>query len=140
MITRIKTSKESKERLESLNRALRMSSSAIVLRYAISKSIKCEKNIMEDDDAVCQNTSGFEIARTTLFGEHELLYKLAMGLTQDDPDDVFFPKLTLMHIERGLKLLERDYKFAGNKEKFIMNLINKIIDWYKWGINETKTF
>lgn len=38
----------------------------------------------------------------------------------------FFPKLTNMHIERGLKLMERDYKYAGNKEKFIKNHIKKI--------------
>lgn len=127
MVTRLKTSKESKERLDSLNRVLRMSSNAIVLRYAISRSISCEKDIYSDSDAVYTNNSGFEITRATLYGEHELVYRLAMGITMEDADDIFFPKLTLMHIERGLKLLERDYKFAGNKEKFIINIINKLI-------------
>ena len=44
----------------------------------------------------------------------------------NEDDEKFFPYLTNKHIERGLKILEREYKFAGNKEKFIVNLINKI--------------
>ena len=41
-------------------------------------------------------------------------------------DESFFPKLVNKHIERGLKIMNRDYKLAGNKEKFIKNYIKKI--------------
>jgi len=44
----------------------------------------------------------------------------------DKEDETFFPIHTNKHIERGLKLLEREYKFAGNREKFIINTINKL--------------
>ena len=126
MVTRLKTSKISKERLENLNTVLRMSSNAIILRYAIAKSIECDKNIFEDPDAEVLDNSGFEITRQTLFGENEILYKTLFGISYKDKDELFFPTLTNMHIERGLKILERDYKFAGNKEKFIKNIISKI--------------
>ena len=126
MITRLKTSKFAKERLENLNSVLRMSSNAIILRYAIAKSIICEKNIDDDPDALVLDNSGFEITRQTLFGENEVLYKTLFGVAHSDKDELFFPTLTNMHIERGLKILERDYKFAGNKEKFIKKIIGEI--------------
>lgn len=126
MITRLKTSKLSKERLEGLNSVLRMSSNAVILRYAIAKSLECEKDINNDPDAEVLDNSGFEITRQTLFGENEILYKTLFGVSYTDKDELFFPTLTNMHIERGLKILEREYRYAGNKEKFIKNIINKL--------------
>lgn len=126
MITRMKTSKEAKERLENLNRLLRMSNNAIILRYAISRSLNEDTPIENDINANVMNTSGFEIGRNTLYGENEIIYKLLMDASKEEEDELFFPKLTNMHIERGLKLLEKDYKFAGNKDKFILNIINKL--------------
>jgi DNA sulfur modification protein DndE len=126
MINRLKTSKESKERLENLNRVLRMSSNAVILKYAISRSLSEESDVSLDITAQITNNSGFEISRSTLYGEDEIIYKLLMGVTKDDSDEKFFPQLTNMHIERGLRLLERDYKFAGNKEKFIFNIIKDV--------------
>lgn len=125
MINRLKTSKEAKERLERLNNYLKLSNNAIILRFALAKSISCENNIEEDKDAVINDNYGFEISRHTLFNENETLFKILMNCLNDD-DEKFFPYLTNKHIERGLKLLEREYKFAGNKDKFIINLINKL--------------
>lgn len=127
MITRLRTSKESKEILLSLNAVLRMSSYAVILRYAIARSLQSTKDVYSDPDAKVLNTSGFEITRKTLFGDNEIIYKLLME-AQNLDDEEFFPKLVNMHIERGLKVMERDYKLAGNKEKFIKNYINKIED------------
>lgn len=126
MITRLKTSKIAKERLDNLNTVLRMSSNAVILRYAIAKSLECEKDILNDPDAEVLDNSGFEITRQTLYGENEVVYKTLFGVSYKDKDEYFFPTLTNMHIERGLKILEREYKFAGNKEKFIKNVINKL--------------
>ena len=126
MVTRLRTSKIAKERLENLNAVLRMSNNAVILRYAIAKSIECEKNICEDSDAIVSDNSGFEITRQTLFGDLEVLFKSLFGITYKDKDDLFFPTMTNMHIERGLKILEKEYKFAGNKEKFINNIIKNL--------------
>ncbi len=126
MVTRLKTSRIAKERLDNLNSVLRMSSNAIILRYAIAKSIECDKDVLTDPDAEVLDNSGFEITRQTLFGENEVLYKTLFGVSYKEKDELFFPTLTNMHIERGLKILEKDYKYAGNKEKFIKNIINKL--------------
>ena len=48
MITRLRTSKEAKEILIRLNSSLRLSSNAILLRYAISRSIQTNKNVIND--------------------------------------------------------------------------------------------
>lgn len=126
MIIRLRTSKESKERLESLNRVLRMSSNAVILRYALAKSINETIPVEEDESSVVSNNSGFEINRVTLFGDNEIVYRLLMGVTDISDDEKFFPYLTNRHIERGLKILEREYKLAGNRDKFILNLVDKI--------------
>ena len=126
MVTRLRTSKIAKERLDNLNSVLRMSSNAVILRYAIAKSIECNKNISEDQDAEVLDNSGFEITRQTLFGENEILYKTLFGIGSKEKDELFFPALTNMHIERGLKILEREYRYAGNKEKFLKNIINNL--------------
>ena len=125
MITRLRTSKEAKERLVNLSGVLRFSNNAIILRYAIARSIQSEKKVEDDPDSEVLNNSGFEITRKTLFGDNEVIYKVLMG-AEEVEDESFFPKLTNMHIERGLKLMERDYKMAGNKDKFIKNYINRI--------------
>ena len=125
MITRLRTSKESKERLFNLNTYLRMSSYAIILRYAIIRSIQSDKDINNDIDGEVLNNSGFEITRKTLFGDNEIMYKILMN-AQNLPDEDFFPKLTNKHIERGLKIMQSDYRISGNKDKFFKNYINKI--------------
>lgn len=125
MINRLKTSKEAKERLERLNNYLKLSNNAIIMRFALAKSISHDVDIEEDKDAIVNDNYGFEISRQTLFNENETLFKILMNCLNED-DEKFFPYLTNKHIERGLKILEREYKFAGNKEKFIINLINKI--------------
>lgn len=125
MITRLRTSKESKERLQRLSAVLRFSSNAVIMRYALARSINLDGSIFDDPDAVVNNTSGFEITRNTLFGNNEIIYRLLMNNDIKEDDD-FFPLLTNMHLERGLKLLERDYKRAGNKEKFIKAYIRKL--------------
>ena len=125
MQTRLRTSKEAKELLLYLNSVLRMSNNAIVLRYAIIRSIQSSVSIDNDLDALVKNNSGFEIARSTLFGDDEIIYRTLMNALDMD-DEQFFPKLVNKHIERGLKIVERDYKLAGNKEKFIKSYISKI--------------
>lgn len=126
MITRLRTSKIAKERLDYLNKVLRMSSNAIILRYAMAESIECKKDIKTDPDSEVLDNSGFEITRQTLFGDNEVLYKALFGISFDDKDEYFFPTLTNMHIERGLKILEKEYKLAGNKEKFIKKIISSL--------------
>lgn len=125
MQTRLRTSKESKEILVSLNSLLKMSNNAIILRYAMIRSIQDPLPIDKDPNSEVKNNAGFEISRTTLFGENEIIYKFLMNAITLD-DDIFFPKLVNQHIERGLKIVDRDYKLAGNKEKFIKNYINVI--------------
>ena len=125
MITRLRTSKIAKERLQNLSTVLRFSNNGVILRYALGRSLSLEDDIYSDMDSLVTDTAGFEITRNTLFGDNELIYKLLMD-AMDMNDEDFFPRLTNMHIERGLKLLERDYKKAGNKEKFIRNCISRL--------------
>ena len=84
-------------------------------------------NFEEDSISEVHNNSRFEINRNTLFGDNEIIYKLSMDCF--DNDERFFPYLTNRHIERGLKLLDREYILAGNKDKFILNILSKIKEY-----------
>ena len=61
MQTRLRTSKESKELLNTLNSLLRMSNNAIILRYAMIRSIQATKPIENDTDAVVNNNAGLKL-------------------------------------------------------------------------------
>jgi hypothetical protein len=47
--------------------------------------------------------------------------KLNKHLTEEE----FFPKITKFYLEEGVELLESEYSYANNFERFFKNLINK---------------
>lgn len=62
--------------------------------------------------------------RYTLLGNDETLYKLLFSehLQMEISDD-FFPVLLNAHLERGIRLLNSELKYTGNKEKFFSTLL-----------------
>ena len=92
MIVRLKTSKEARIILDNLNRVLRMSNNAVILRFAISKSIMHEVPIEEDPISEVHNNSGFEINRNTLYGENERIFYSRLFDNGRSPNRFFFRK------------------------------------------------
>ena len=126
MNIRLKTSAEMETLLVELQSGLQMSSKAAVMRLAIGFSL-----LMSDDP---RNTSsnydtkvldGQEYLRLTILGNDDGLYKLLMeqSLYSNLSDDDFFPQLVFAHIERGLKKLNSEFRYAKNKESFYKELI-----------------
>lgn len=124
MIFKIKTSKNTDEILKSLKDKTYITPN-LLMRLAIAKSIRIpeEKNNIEDF-YYATDSNGFEINRHTLTGSYDSIYKCLMEQCCNNhlSDEEYFPIHIKFHIERGTKLLEKDYELAQNTESFIKNL------------------
>ncbi|MEH6908878.1 DNA sulfur modification protein DndE [Neobacillus drentensis] len=115
---RLKTSKETGEKLVSLQAATSLTWN-ILSRIAVSISLK-DPSIPE----LVENKAGVEIHRNAMTGENDYIYKalIRQHANRNISDEEYFPDLFNAHLERGIVLLENEYKHAGNYEKLLLNL------------------
>lgn len=128
MITRLKTTTDVENKLVELDRRIKLSSKAAIMRLALSYSIKIKTDPRVQNDITrhydIRKQDGLDYQRLTIFGQNEELYKLLMinQLGTDITDEEFFPELTFFHIERGINLLYSDYLYINDKDKFFEKL------------------
>jgi DNA sulfur modification protein DndE len=118
---RLRTSKQSEEKLKNLQSTTNLTPN-ILVRLAISLSLKVKSMPSED----LANTNGLEFNRNTLTGEYDYIFKalITQHAEREVTDEEYFPSLFNLHLERGVSLLDSEYKHAGNYEKFIINLMS----------------
>lgn len=118
---RLKTSKDTMDILKQLQTNTNLTPN-ILARLAISLSLLLEEPIEHFES----DTNGLEFNRNTLTGTQDFVYKaiIAQQLGRPVSDEEYFPTLIKKHLDRGAKLLENEYKYAGNYEKFIKSLAN----------------
>ncbi len=116
---RLKTSKQTGERLVALQGATGLTWN-ILSRIAVSLSL----NIPTMPKLV-ENKSGVDIHRNAMTGENDYIYKalIRQHAKRNISDEEFFPDLFNAHLERGIELLNNEYKHAGNYEKLLLNLL-----------------
>ena len=128
MITRLKTTTDVENKLVELDRRIKLSSKAAIMRLALSYSIKIKTDPRVQNDITrhydIRKQDGLDYQRLTIFGQNEELYKLLMinQLGTSITDEEFFPELTFFHIERGINLLYSDYLYINDKDKFFEKL------------------
>lgn len=119
---RLKTSKDTGERLKYLQSTTGLTWN-ILSRIAVALSLRIPSipNLVE-------NKSGVEIHRNAMTGEHDYIFKalIRQHAKRHVTDEEYFPDLFNAHLERGIVLLENEYKHAGNYEKLLQNLLNMI--------------
>ncbi|WP_079476232.1 DNA sulfur modification protein DndE [Marinococcus halophilus] len=118
---RLRTSKYTEEKLKYLQSTTNLNPN-ILSRLAISLSVKLP-TLPEINP---QDANGLEFNRNTLTGEYDEVFKilLTQHAKREISDEEFFPNLFNSHLERGIDLLESEYKHAGNYEKFIINMLS----------------
>jgi len=122
---RLKTSRNAKEKLLDLKSSLNITPN-ILSRYAIALALKQSKLIIEDESF---DSNGLEFRRDVLLGDYDPIFKgLFIQKYGSLSDTEYFPDLIKKHIEVGINLLHSEYKYAGNKNKFIKTLLD---DEYK---------
>lgn len=116
---RLKTSKYAAEKLKQLQATTHITPN-ILARIAVSLSLKDSNPV-----SAVENTMGLDINRTTLTGEFDYIYKalIAQHAKREITDEEYFPDLFNSHLERGIRKLSNEYQYAGNYEKFIINLL-----------------
>lgn len=116
---RLKTSQETGEILKSLQNSTGLTWN-VLSRIGVALSLNDPTLPPEVSD-----TAGVEIHRNTMTGEHDYVYKalIRQHAGYHVPEEEYFPDLFNRHVERGIRLLEGEYKLFGNYEKVLTNLL-----------------
>jgi DNA sulfur modification protein DndE len=120
---RLKTSKSTAERLKFLQNSTGLTPN-ILARYAVVLSLKEKQPV----NPIVRDSAGQEFNRPTLTGKYDIIFKalIAQREGREISDEEYFPGLFNAHLERGAILLENEYRYAGNYQKMIFNLLDRI--------------
>ncbi|WP_213421297.1 DNA sulfur modification protein DndE [Bhargavaea massiliensis] len=116
---RLKTSSATGERLLTLQANTGLTWN-VLARIAVALSLN-DPSIPE----AAPDRNGLEIHRNALTGEMDFVYKtlIKQHSKRNVSEEEYFPELFNAHIERGMELLENEYRYAGNFEKLLLNLL-----------------
>ena len=129
MILRIRTTADVELKLSDLDKKLKLSSKAAIMRLAIACSLKMNGDPRIKADEVRhydgRNQDGLDYQRLTVFGQMEEYYKILITEFAQNAitDEEFFPELTYYHIERGVNYLNSEYRYLNDRDKFFNKLI-----------------
>ncbi|KAB7707123.1 DUF1832 domain-containing protein [Bacillus aerolatus] len=120
---RLKTNTKTAEILKSLQSTTNLTPN-ILSRLAISLSLR-DQNM---PNSVQSDNGGLEFNRNTLTGDQDYFYKVLIRqhANRSVEEEDYFPGLFNAHLARGAELLEQEYKYSGNYDKFIVNLVKQI--------------
>ena len=120
MIFRLKTSKQTQEIFEELERRTNFKTYTLV-KHAIAWSV-AEKTSVKDFKS---DSNGLDLNRQTITGDNEEYFKAMFELIEGRflGEDEFFPKYVKAHIDRGSKLLLDMYNHAGSVDKYILHVL-----------------
>ncbi|MED4057783.1 DNA sulfur modification protein DndE [Niallia taxi] len=123
MSNRLKISKETSDKIIELQAPTNFTRN-ILVRLAIGLSLQDPSmpKIIKD-----KSSGGLDIDRFILTGEYDLVYKtlITQHAKMKLTDEEYFPDWFNAHLDRGIALLESEYKHAGNAEKFMINLLKR---------------
>ena len=117
----LRTSKYAAECLKQLHSATNITPN-ILIRFAVSLSLR-------NPDAVevvpKEFSDGLTLHRSTVTGNYDFVYfaLIAQHCQREITDQEYFPGLFSAHLERGIRLLNSEYKSAGNSERFFKSLM-----------------
>ena len=116
---RLKTSHQTAEILKYLQSCTGLTPN-VLARLAISLSLLDQEPVAN----FITNANGIEFNRHTLTGQYDVVFKCLIAKHENRPitDNEYFPDLIKLHLDRGSAKLQNEYKYAGNYEKFIINL------------------
>ncbi|WP_461673167.1 DNA sulfur modification protein DndE [Priestia megaterium] len=121
MSNRLKISKKTSDKLLELQTYTNFTRN-ILVRLAVGLSLQDPSMPELPNDKA---GGGLEIDRSVLTGEYDFIYKtlITQHAQKEISDEDYFPTLFNAHLERGITLLDTEYKHAGNMEKFQTNLL-----------------
>jgi DNA sulfur modification protein DndE len=120
----LKTSNYVAETLKLLHASTKITPN-ILMRYAVALSLRNPEPVTEVNLNPKASNEGLSLNRTTVTGEFDYIFHalIAQHIGNEISDEDYFPGLFNSHLERGVRLLNGEYKSAGNSEKFFRNLL-----------------
>lgn len=117
---RLKTTAKTAEALKGLQQSTGLTPN-LLARIAISLSIS-EPTMPTKIES---EGKGLEFNRNTLTGDQDYFYKslIKQHAQREVKEEEYFPQLFNAHLDRGVNLLENEYKHAGNYDKLLKNLM-----------------
>jgi|SRR5699024_549685 len=117
---RLKTTEKTADTLKRLQSTTGLAPN-ILARISISLSLLDPKL----PEKVHSDSNGLEFNRNTLTGEHDYLYKslIRQHANRQVTESDYFPNLFNAHLTRGIRLLDSEYRHAGNYNKLLANLM-----------------
>ncbi|ODG91506.1 DNA sulfur modification protein DndE [Gottfriedia luciferensis] len=121
MIHRLKLSNNTSEILKELQSSTQLTPN-ILARLAVGASLT-NNSIPEIPNY--RSNNGLEINRQTFTGEYDQIYKTLISQHAGKllTDEEYFPTLFNAHLERGITIIQNEYKYAGNADKFYENML-----------------
>lgn len=119
MKTKLNTSKNAEDILKSIRSRFDLRPN-IICRLAITLSLK-EK----DSPSMVKDSSGKEFNRITLTGDDDLLFRELIKQHEGEyiTDDEYMETYLKAHIERGLKILQKNIQQSKSFDNYLINLI-----------------
>lgn len=124
MTNKLHTSKQTQKIFAGLGQSLNLPP-FILSKLAIALSIRegklCAADFETDND-------GLELSRQTIFGDHDLLFKMTIINTEKraTTEDEYFPNIVKAHLDRGAKLLENEKRYSKDLYNHLCNLDSNI--------------
>ncbi|MDE7432637.1 MAG: DndE family protein [Lachnospiraceae bacterium] len=124
MTNKLHTSRQTQKIFVSLGQSLNLPP-FILSKLAIALSIRegklCNIDFETDND-------GLELSRQTIFGDHDLLFKMTIINTEKKAitEDEYFPTIVKAHLDRGAKLLENEKRYSKDLYNHLCNLDSNI--------------
>ena len=118
---RLTTSLEIEKKIIELQKLLKLSTKASVMRIAIGLSLKSKVDPRIDYSENDNDHGGATYQRVTITGEYDELYKALMieQINEIMEDKDIFPELYNSHISRGVDLLYDEYQLKGSYDKVL---------------------
>lgn len=120
MTNKLHTSKQTQQIFTNLGQSLNLPP-YILAKLAIALSVRDGQLRPIDFET---NNEGIELSRQTIFGDHDLLFKITIINTEKKAitEDEFFPGMVKAHLDRGAKLLENEKKYSKDIYNHLCNL------------------
>lgn len=120
MTNKLHTSIQTQQIFTSLGQSLNLPP-YILSKLAIALSVREGK--LFDADFETDN-DGLELSRQTIFGDHDLIFKMTIINTEQKmiTDDAYFPFMVKAHLDRGAKLLNNEKRYSKDFYNHLCNL------------------
>lgn len=119
--SRLTTSLDVEKKIIELQKLLKLSTKASVMRIAIGLSLRVKEDPRDIYNEKNNDHAGATYQRITITGDYDELYRVLLieQLNKTINDSELYPELLNSHISRGINLLYDEYQLRGNYDKIL---------------------